>query len=82
MKLIRAVIFTLVLSEKLSRFNTLSWSLAFLHTFETSYLKVRSLYILMPDHMIESSFSKTYYFLFVNDYFRGKEDVRFLVFSQ
>ncbi len=57
MKLWRATIFTLVLSIKLSRFNTLNCRPPFLHTFEIYSLKVTSLSILIPNNLTVSSFS-------------------------
>ncbi len=55
MKLWRAAIFTLVLSIKLSRFNTLNCTPAFMHTFEICSLKVTSLSILIPNNLTEGS---------------------------
>ncbi len=57
MKLLRAAIFTLVLSENLSRFNTLNCRLAFLYIFNISSLKVTALSILIPNNLTDSSFS-------------------------
>ncbi len=50
----RAAIFTLVLSENISRFKTFSYSPAFLHTFDTCSLKVTFMPTLMPNNLAES----------------------------
>ncbi len=57
MKLWRATIFTLLLSGKLSGFNTLNYKPAFLYTLETCSLKVTTLSIVIPSNLTESSFS-------------------------
>ncbi len=63
MKLWRAAIFTLVLSEKLSHFNTLSCKPTFLHTFETCSLKVKFFSISIPNSLTDSSFSNVVHVL-------------------
>ncbi len=56
-KLWRAAIFMLVVSIKMSHFNTLNCRLVFLYTFETCSFKVTFLSILIPNNMTDSSFS-------------------------